>query len=211
MQATAAEPQRQSRPEAVSQAQVSLAHARLMHWITEFYARQGGWPRQAQLHAAAECDPAILAQLQAWGWVAPDADGHWQALEQWISLPVVGTVAGGSPIEAIEHSHGQLSLPLSLFRQRPTYLLRVRGDSMKDAGIHDGDLIAVRKTSQAEAGKIIVARVDNEVTVKRLQLNRDQVALMPENPDHQPIMVAPEDLVVEGVFVGVIRDRAPLH
>ena len=82
---------------------------------------------------------------------------------------------------------------------------------MKDVGILDGDLIAVRKAEDATEGKIIVARVDNEVTVKRLKFEGNQVALMPENTAYAPIMVAPEDLIVEGLFVGVIRGGQTIH
>jgi SOS-response transcriptional repressor LexA len=190
---------------------VSLSHAQLMHWIAEFNETTGRWPDRDQVQGAPMYEDDLLGDLQRWSLVAWDADECLVAMEQWVTLPVVGSVAAGVPIEAIENHQGQLSLPLNLFRERPTYLLRVRGDSMKDAGILDGDLIAVRKTDNVGEGKIIVARVDNEVTVKRLKLEADQVALVQENPNYQPIMVAPEELVVEGVFVGVIRERNRLH
>lgn len=123
-----------------------------------------------------------------------------------LSLPVIGTVAAGSPIEAIENVEQQVTVPDGLFRQQPTYLLRVRGDSMKDAGILDGDLIAVRKTSQAQSGQIVVARIQDEVTVKTLLIKRNRPVLMPANDAYRPIIMAPEDLTIEGVFVGLIRD-----
>lgn len=200
-----------SSPYVVQLSDVSLSHAQLMHWIAEFNEATGRWPDRDQVQSAPLYDEQLLGDLQRWSLVAWDADECLVAMEQWVTLPVVGSVAAGAPIEAIENHQGQLSLPLNLFRERPTYLLRVRGDSMKDAGILDGDLIAVRKTDNVGEGKIIVARVDNEVTVKRLKLEADQVALMPENPAYQPIMVAPEELVVEGLFVGVIRERNRLH
>ncbi len=134
-----------------------------------------------------------------------------QLCDELIPLPVIGQVAAGTPIEAIENHDAQLVLPLNIFRQRPTYLLKVRGDSMQDVGIFDGDLIAVRKTGQASSGKIVVARVDNEVTVKRLQVENDHIALLPENKNYEPILVAPEDLVIEGEFVGIIRGGKTLH
>jgi SOS regulatory protein LexA len=190
---------------------ISLSHAQLMQWIAEFNENHGQWPDQEQVQSAPLFDKALLDDLQRWSLVAWNADECLVALEQWVSLPVVGSVAAGVPIEAIENHQGQLSLPLNLFKERPTYLLRVRGDSMKDAGIFDGDLIAVRKTQNVGEGKIIVARVDNEVTVKRLKLSSGRVALMPENANYEPIMVAPEELVVEGLFVGVIRERNQLH
>lgn len=122
-------------------------------------------------------------------------------------LPIVGSVAAGSPIEAIENIEDHVEVSPSLFRQKPTYLLRVRGDSMKDVGILDGDLIAVRKTNTAENGQIVVARIDDEVTVKRLKIKKTSAALLPENKAYKPILVAANDLIIEGVFVGLIRDR----
>ncbi|WP_324772600.1 transcriptional repressor LexA [Ketobacter alkanivorans] len=203
--------EQQHQQRTVQLSDVSLSHAQFMHWIAEFNQATGSWPDLDQVQAAPLFEQALLDDLQCWSLVAWDAEEHLVAVEQWISLPVVGSVAAGVPIEAIENHQGQLSLPLNLFRERPTYLLRVRGDSMKDAGILDGDLIAVRKTENVGEGKIIVARVDNEVTVKRLKLDGGQVALMPENANYEPIMVAPEELVVEGLFVGVIRERNRLH
>ena len=121
-------------------------------------------------------------------------------------LPVIGRVAAGVPIEAVENIERSVPVPQGLFRQRPTYLLRVQGDSMKDAGIFDGDLIAVRKTSVARSGQIVVARLDDDVTVKTLKLSTQGATLMPANEDYTPIRVSPDQLVIEGVFVGLIRD-----
>ena len=190
---------------------ITVAHAQLMHWILDQFEQSGQWPDETALRSAPMFEKALVRDLQYWQLLAWDVDGRVQARDNWIRLPVIGAVAAGVPIEAIEHQQGQLVLPLELFRERPTYLLRVRGDSMKDAGIFDGDLIAVRKSTEAGEGRIVVARVDNEVTVKRLQMAGRQVALMPENADYQPIMVAPEDLVIEGLFVGVVRERKTLH
>lgn len=122
------------------------------------------------------------------------------------TVPVIGSVAAGSPIEAIENVEQQVTVPDGLFRQPPTYLLRVRGDSMKDAGILDGDLIAVRKSSTAQSGQIVVARIQDEVTVKTLLIKRNRPVLMPANDAYRPIIMAPEDLTIEGIFVGLIRD-----
>jgi repressor LexA len=121
-------------------------------------------------------------------------------------LPVVGRVAAGSPVEAVENIEARVPVPTNLFRQRPTYLLRVQGDSMIDAGIFDGDLIAVRKTGEARSGQIVVARMDDEVTVKTLKLSKNSATLLPANESYQPIEVGADDLIVEGVFVGLIRD-----
>lgn len=123
-------------------------------------------------------------------------------------LPIIGNVAAGVPIEAIENVEKRVPIPQGLFQSKPTYLLRVKGDSMVDAGILDGDLIAVQKSSSAREGQIVVARIDDEVTVKRLAIKNSGPVLMPENPAYKPIMVAPDELVIEGVFVGLIRDAS---
>lgn len=121
-------------------------------------------------------------------------------------LPVLGRVAAGLPIEAVENVERTIAVPQGLFRQRPTYMLRVQGDSMKDAGILDGDLIAVRKSNMARSGQIVVARIDDDVTVKTLRINKSSITLMPANDDYEPIRVPPDQLVIEGIFVGLIRD-----
>ncbi|AFT70092.1 LexA repressor [Alloalcanivorax dieselolei B5] len=121
-------------------------------------------------------------------------------------LPVVGKVAAGTPIEAVENVQRTVPVPRGLFRQRPTYLLKVQGDSMIDAGIFDGDLIAVRKSETARSGEIVVARIGEEVTVKTLRLNKSDATLLPANEDYEPIQVPADQLIIEGVFVGLIRD-----
>ena len=121
-------------------------------------------------------------------------------------LPVVGKVAAGTPIEAVENVQRTVPVPRGLFRQRPTYLLQVQGDSMIDAGIFDGDLIAVRKSETARSGEIVVARIGEEVTVKTLRLNKSDATLLPANEDYEPIQVPADQLIIQGVFVGLIRD-----
>lgn len=121
-------------------------------------------------------------------------------------IPVIGSVAAGLPLEAVENHDHALPVPKGLFAKRPTYLLRVKGDSMKDAGILEGDLIAVYKTNVARAGQIVIARIDNEVTVKYLDYEDRKIKLVPANPSFQPMLISPEDMVIEGVFVGLIRD-----
>lgn len=121
-------------------------------------------------------------------------------------LPVVGKVAAGAPIEAIENIERTVPVPRDLFRQRPTYLLKVQGDSMVDVGIFDGDLIAVRKSNTAQSGEIVVARIDDEVTVKTLKMNKNNATLMPANDAYSPIDVPADQLIIEGIFVGLIRD-----
>ncbi len=121
-------------------------------------------------------------------------------------LPIVGRVAAGSPILAAEHIEREIGVEPSLFHPLPDYLLRVRGLSMRDAGILDGDLLAVKKTPEARSGQIVVARLGEEVTVKRLEHKGRLLQLMPENPDFAPIVVRPEDdFAIEGLAVGLIR------
>ncbi|WP_413626157.1 transcriptional repressor LexA [Luteibacter sp. Lutesp34] len=122
-------------------------------------------------------------------------------------LPLVGRVAAGSPILAEENIEAQLEVDPALFRPRADYLLRVVGLSMRDAGILDGDLLAVHKTATANDGQIVVARLDDEVTVKRLKHERDRLLLLPENPDFDPIEVDPRRhaFAIEGRYVGIIR------
>ncbi|HLU20496.1 MAG TPA: transcriptional repressor LexA [Pusillimonas sp.] len=122
-------------------------------------------------------------------------------------LPIVGRVAAGSPILAAEHVEREIGVEPSLFTQTPDYLLRVRGSSMRDAGILDGDLLAVKKASEARNGQIVVARLGDEVTVKRLQRTGGTYQLLPENPDFHPIIVSPhDDFSLEGIAVGLIRN-----
>ena len=123
-------------------------------------------------------------------------------------LPIIGRVAAGSPLLAVEHIEDTCDIPPSFFRPPADFLLRVQGDSMVGAGILDGDLLAVHKTFEARSGQIVVARIEDEVTVKRLQRIRpDQVLLLPENDDYDPIKVdlRRQELVIEGLSVGVIR------
>lgn len=128
-----------------------------------------------------------------------------------LMLPIVGRVAAGSPILATEHIEREIGVEPSLFNPTPDYLLRVRGLSMRDAGILEGDLLAVRKTPEARPGQIVVARIGDEVTVKRLQRQGKLLQLLPENPDFAPITVRPgDDFAIEGIAVGLIRST-PLH
>ena len=123
-------------------------------------------------------------------------------------VPIVGRVAAGRPILAEANVQGHWRLDPGLFRPRADYLLQVRGMGMRDAGILDGDLLAVHRTPEAALGDIVVARVDDEVTVKRFRRRGNIVRLMPENEDYEPIVVdlRRETLVVEGVGVGIIRN-----
>ncbi|HKK05420.1 MAG TPA: transcriptional repressor LexA [Gammaproteobacteria bacterium] len=133
-------------------------------------------------------------------------------LREEIGLPVVGRVAAGSPILAEQHIETHYRLDPGLFRPSADYLLRVRGQSMREAGILDGDLLAVHRTSEVRSGQIVVARLGSEVTVKRFRRRGNKVTLVPENPDFEPILVdlKRDDLVIEGLGVGVIRNGHPL-
>ena len=123
-------------------------------------------------------------------------------------LPVVGRVAAGHPILAEEHIEEYYDVDPGLFQPRAHYLLKVRGMSMRDAAILDGDLLAVHRTTQVRSGQIVVARLDNEVTVKRLKRNGNLVQLLPENPEFEPIEVNPrqESFAIEGLGVGILRN-----
>lgn len=129
-----------------------------------------------------------------------------------LSLPVVGRVAAGNPINAIEHHENTLHLDPAIFSAIPDYLLKVKGDSMKDIGIFDGDLLAVKKTSSVRNGQIVVARIDEEVTVKRFQKNGSTIELHPENSDFKPIIVdSSQHFEIEGIAVGLIRPDTMWH
>jgi repressor LexA len=129
-----------------------------------------------------------------------------------LELPVVGRVAAGSPILAEEHLQGRYQVDPNLFTPRADYLLRVRGMSMRDAGILEGDLLAVHRTPDARTGQIVVARLADEVTVKRYRRRGHSVQLEAENPDFAPIEVdlRSQPLTIEGVAVGVIRNGKTL-
>ncbi|MES1983066.1 MAG: transcriptional repressor LexA [Pseudomonadota bacterium] len=124
-------------------------------------------------------------------------------------LPVVGKVAAGSPILAQQHIEAHYQIDAALFAPRADYLLRVRGMSMKDAGILDGDLLAVHRSSEVRKGQVVVARFNDEVTVKRFSKSGHIVELLAANPDFQTIVIdmRRQELVIEGIAVGVIRDK----
>lgn len=124
-----------------------------------------------------------------------------------LSLPLIGRVAAGSPILAQEHVDRTYHIESGLFSEVPDYLLRVRGMSMRDAGIMDGDLLAVKATKNVRNGQIVVARLGEEVTVKRLRQTSDHIELLPENPDYEVIVVRPDEpFDIEGLAVGLIRN-----
>ncbi|NMM28172.1 MAG: transcriptional repressor LexA [Glaciimonas sp.] len=127
-----------------------------------------------------------------------------------LSLPLVGRVAAGSPILAMEHIQATYQVDPSLFSSKPDFLLKVRGMSMRDAGILDGDLLAVKKVDSVKNGQIIVARLGDDVTVKRYRKTGALIELLPENPDFTPIKVKSDDdsFALEGLAVGLLRSWA---
>ena len=128
--------------------------------------------------------------------------------ESLLNLPLIGRVAAGAPILAHEHIDQTFNLERSLFQTVPDYLLKVRGMSMRDAGIMDGDLLAVQSTKEARNGQIVVARLGDDVTVKRFMRRPNRVELHAENPDYPPIVVEPGDgFDIEGLAVGLIRNN----
>ena len=123
-----------------------------------------------------------------------------------VRLPVLGQVAAGLPIGADIGSEAFVVLDRVLFSPSPDYLLKVKGDSMRDEGIFDGDLIGVHRTRDARSGQIVVARIDDEITVKLLKIGKDRIRLLPRNPDYAPIEVMPDqDFAIEGLYCGLVR------
>ena len=123
-----------------------------------------------------------------------------------LRLPVLGRVAAGVPIGADISGDSYVLLDRVFFSPAPDYLLKVKGDSMVDEGIFDGDLIGVHRTRDARSGQIVVARVDDEVTVKLLKISADRIRLLPRNPDYAPIDVQPgQDFAIEGLYCGLVR------
>lgn len=170
--------------------------------------------------------PTRVEISQAFGFASPNAaEDHLRALAkkgaivlepgsargirlvEQLGLPLIGLVAAGSPILAVENVQGRYALDAHLFSPRADFLLKVRGLSMIDAGIFDGDLIAVHRTQEARDGQIVVARVADYVTVKRLKRRNGFVELIAENADFEPIIVDPSrvDFAIEGIAVGLIR------
>ncbi|MEJ2273240.1 MAG: transcriptional repressor LexA [Woeseiaceae bacterium] len=195
----------------------------ILEMIQEFIAETGMPPTRAEIarqlgFKSANAAEEHLRALQRKGVLdlLPGASRGIQlkdSLREQMGLPLVGRVAAGSPILAQEHIEAHYKLDPQLFNPKPHYLLRVHGMSMKNAGILDGDLVAVHRTPEVRSRQIIVARLDDEVTVKRYRQNGSLVSLLPENEEFEPIEVdlKHQALVIEGVVVGVIRDGLPLH
>ena len=127
-------------------------------------------------------------------------------LDDALRLPVLGRVAAGAPIGADAGVDDYVLLDRNIFFPSPDYLLKVKGDSMRDEGIFDGDLIGVHRTPEARSGQIVVARIDDEITVKLLKIGKDRIRLLPRNPDYQPIEVLPDqEFAIEGLYCGLVR------
>ena len=127
--------------------------------------------------------------------------------DQALDVPVLGRVAAGVPIGADIGSERQVRIDRTLFSTTPDYLLRVQGDSMRDDGILDGDLVAIHRTNDARDGQTVVARIDGELTIKRLERRDGRLRLLSRNPAHPPIDVRPgQDFAIEGVYCGLIRE-----
>ena len=203
--------------------QLTPRQSQILDMIQEFINETGMPPTRAEIarelgFKSANAAEEHLRALQKKGVLelVPGASRGIQlkdSLREQMGLPLVGRVAAGSPILAQEHIETHYKLDPALFNPKPHYLLRVHGRSMKDAGILDGDLVAVHRTPEVRSRQIIVARLEDEVTVKRYRQEGAMVWLLPENSEFEPIQVdlAHQALVIEGVVVGVIRDGIPLH
>ena len=126
-----------------------------------------------------------------------------------LQLPVLGQVAAGVPIGADIGSEQVVLMDRTFFSPAPDYLLKVKGDSMRDEGIFDGDLIGVHRTNDARNGQVVIARIDDEITVKLLKIAQGRIRLLPRNPDYAPIEVQPgQDFAIEGLYCGLVRPNA---
>ena len=126
-----------------------------------------------------------------------------------LQLPVLGQVAAGMPIGADIGSEQVVLMDRAFFHPAPDYLLKVKGDSMRDEGIFDGDLIGVHRTNDARSGQVVIARIDDEITVKLLKIGQGRIRLLPRNPDYAPIEVQPgQDFAIEGLYCGLVRPNA---
>ena len=203
--------------------QLTPRQSQILEMVQDFIAETGMPPTRAEIarelgFKSANAAEEHLRALQKKGVLelVPGASRGIQlkdSLREQIGLPLVGRVAAGSPILAEEHIETHYRIDPQLFNPKPHYLLRVHGMSMKDAGILDGDLVAVHRTPEVRSRQIVVARLDDEVTVKRYRQKGSIVELLPENEDFDTIHVdlTEQMMVIEGVVVGVIRDGMPLH
>ena len=188
--------------------------AEILELIRSYIAEEGCPPTRAEIAASLGFRSPNAAEdhlraLERKGVIelVPGASRGIRLIDEDYGLPVVGRVAAGEPLLAEQNIEDYCQLDADTFHPRADYLLRVSGDSMKDIGIHDGDLLAVHRTPHAENGQIVVARIDDEVTVKRYRQRGAIVRLLPENPDYEPIRVdlREQPLAIEGLGVGILR------
>ena len=204
-------------------AQLTPRQSQILNMIQEFIADSGMPPTRAEIarelgFKSANAAEDHLRALKRKGVIdlIPGASRGIRlkdSLRDQLGLPLVGRVSAGSPIHAEEHIETHYKMDPALFNPKPHYLLRVQGMSMKDAGILDGDLVAVHRTPEVRSRQIVVARVEDEVTVKRYRQEGNVVWLLPENEEFEPIEVnlSEQSMIIEGVVVGVIRDGMPQH
>lgn len=184
--------------------------------IRDHIAQSGMPPTRAEIAQhlgfrspnAAEEHLKALARKGAIEIVSGASRGIRLLIEEETGLPLIGRVAAGEPLLAMQHIESHYQVDPDLFKPHADFLLRVSGMSMKDIGIMDGDLLAVHKTQDARNGQVVVARINDEVTVKRLRRQGNIVELLPENSDFSPIVVdlRQQELTIEGLAVGVIRN-----
>lgn len=191
---------------------LTARQAEILDYIRECVAEYGAPPTRAEIAEAFGFRSANAAEEHLKALARKGVIELMQGYSRGIrlveeGLPLIGQVAAGSPLLAEEHIEDHLRIDADLFYPRADYLLRVVGDSMRDAGILDGDLLAVHRTQEVKSHQIVVARLDDEVTVKRFHRRGNRVRLLPENPDFKPIEVNLKDqaLIIEGLGVGVIR------
>ena len=194
---------------------LTARQAEILALIQDFMERSGFPPTRAEIAAqlgfkSANAAEEHLRALERKGIldILPGASRGIQLKQAGLpGLPLIGRVAAGSPILAEENIKSRHKVDPTLFSPKADYLLKVKGDSMINIGIMDGDLLAVHKTTEARSGQVVVARIDNEVTVKRLKRRGNAIELLPENDSLSAILVDPavNDFAIEGLAVGVIR------
>ncbi len=196
---------------------LTARQAEILELISDYIEEEGCPPTRAEIAAtlgfrSANAAEDHLRALERKGYIEmiPGSSRGIRLLveeEEEYGLPVVGRVAAGEPILAEQNIEDYCPLEGNAFHPRADYLLRVHGDSMQDIGIHDGDLLAVHRTRRAENGQVVVARLDDEVTVKRFRQRGSIVRLIAENPAYEPIRVdlREQDLHIEGLAVGILR------
>jgi len=198
----------------MTQDTLTARQAEILELIRSYISDEGCPPTRAEIATSLGFRSANAAEdhlraLARKGFIelVPGSSRGIRLVDEEYGLPVVGRVAAGEPVLAEQNIEDYCKIDADSFHPRADYLLRVTGDSMKDIGILDGDLLAVHRTPHAETGQIVVARIDDEVTVKRYRQRGAIVRLLPENPDYEPIRVdlREQSLVIEGLGVGILR------